>query len=63
LVSSQPKAVILVHGGYVDGSGWESVYQIPRKDGYDVGVVQNAIISLTGDVAVAKLIEKAAQAR
>ena len=47
----------------MDGSGWESVYQIPRKDGYDVGVVQNAIISLTGDVAVAKLIEKAAQAR
>ena len=59
MVSSQPKAVILVHGGYVDGSGWESVYQILRKDGYDVGVVQNPTISLTGDVAATRAVIEA----
>lgn len=44
-------AIVLVHGGFVDGSGWEGVYQALRKDGYDVGVVQNPTDSLAGDVA------------
>ena len=35
------KSVVLVHGGFVDGSGWEGVYQRLRKDGYDVTIVQN----------------------
>ena len=35
------KNVVLVHGGFVDGSGWEGVYQILKKDGYNVSVVQN----------------------
>jgi len=43
----------------VDGSGWESVYQILRKDGYDVGVVQNPTISLTGDVAATRAVIEA----
>ena len=34
-------AVVLVHGGFVDGSGWEDVYKILTKDGYNVSVVQN----------------------
>jgi pimeloyl-ACP methyl ester carboxylesterase len=48
------KSIVLVHGGFVDGSGWEGVYQILKKDGFDVIVVQNPTISLAGDVAVTK---------
>ena len=44
-------AVVLVHGGFVDGSGWEGVYQILKEDGYAVSIVQNPTISLAGDVA------------
>jgi pimeloyl-ACP methyl ester carboxylesterase len=46
--------IVLVHGGFVDGSGWESVYQILKEDGYNVSVVQNPTISFEGDVAVTK---------
>jgi pimeloyl-ACP methyl ester carboxylesterase len=48
--------IVLVHGGFVDGSGWESVYRLLRKDGYNVAIVQNPTISLSGDVAATKLI-------
>lgn len=48
--------VVLVHGGFVDGSGWAGVYNILKRDGFNVSVVQNATISLAGDVAAAKLI-------
>jgi pimeloyl-ACP methyl ester carboxylesterase len=44
--------IVLVHGGFVDGSGWEGVYQILKKDGYNVSIVQNPTISLEDDVAV-----------
>jgi pimeloyl-ACP methyl ester carboxylesterase len=50
------KTVVLVHGGFVDGSGWQGVYDILRKDGYDVSVVQNPTLSLEGDVAATKRI-------
>lgn len=43
--------VVLVHGGFVDGSGWEGVYRILRNDGYAVSVVQIPTISLADDVA------------
>ena len=46
--------VVLVHGGFVDGSGWEGVYRILKKDGFTVTVVQNPTISLAGDVAVTR---------
>ena len=46
--------IVLVHGGFVDGSGWEGVYQILRKDGYNVAIVQNPTISLAGDVAATR---------
>ena len=46
------KSVVLVHGGFVDGSGWEGVYKLLRKDGFNVSVVQNPTISLQEDVAV-----------
>lgn len=53
--SSQPaKSVVLVHGGFVDGSGWEGVYRILKKDGYDVTIVQNPTTSLADDVAVTR---------
>jgi pimeloyl-ACP methyl ester carboxylesterase len=48
------KNVVLVHGGFVDGSGWQGVYDTLKKDGYAVSVVQNPTISLADDVAVTK---------
>jgi pimeloyl-ACP methyl ester carboxylesterase len=50
------KNVVLVHGGFVDGSGWEGVYDILKRDGYTVSVVQNPTISLADDVAATKRI-------
>src|SRR3984893_5155509 len=48
------KNIVLVHGGLVDGSGWEGVYNLLKKDGYTVTIVQNPTISLADDVAVTK---------
>src|SRR6478609_9283106 len=50
------KNIVLVHGGFVDGSGWEGVYSLLKKDGYNVAIVQNPTISLAGDVAATKLV-------
>ncbi len=52
--SAPVKNVVLVHGGFVDGSGWEAVYKILKKNGYTVAIVQNPTISLPDDVAVTK---------
>ena len=49
-------SIVLVHGGFVDGSGWEGVYNILKKDGYSVGVVQNATKSHADDVATTKQV-------
>ena len=46
--------VVLVHGGFVDGSGWEGVYNALKKSGYAVTIVQNATTSLADDVATTK---------
>src|SRR5579864_1093109 len=48
------KNIVIVHGGLVDGSGWEGVYNVLKKDGYAVTIVQNPTISLADDVAVTK---------
>src|SRR5712672_3171988 len=48
------KNIVLVHGGFVDGAGWEGVYKLLKRDGYSVSVVQNPTISLEDDVAVTK---------
>jgi pimeloyl-ACP methyl ester carboxylesterase len=48
--------VVLIHGGFVDGSGWEDVYKILKKDGYKVSIVQNPTSSLADDVAATKRI-------
>jgi pimeloyl-ACP methyl ester carboxylesterase len=48
--------VVLVHGGFVDGSGWQAVYDRLTADGYRVSIVQNPTLSLEGDAAAARLI-------
>jgi pimeloyl-ACP methyl ester carboxylesterase len=48
--------VVLVHGGFVDGSGWQGVYNLLRKDGYSVSIVQNPTLSLEGDVAATRRV-------
>jgi pimeloyl-ACP methyl ester carboxylesterase len=52
--STVVKNIVLVHGGFVDGSGWEGVYKALKKDGYTVSIVQNPTVSLADDVAVTK---------
>jgi pimeloyl-ACP methyl ester carboxylesterase len=53
---SEVRNVVLVHGGFVDGSGWQGVYDLLTQDGYHVAVVQNPTLSLAGDAAAARLI-------
>ena len=48
--------IVLIHGGFVDGSGWEGVYNILKKDGHNVAVVQNPTTSLADDVAFTKRV-------
>ena len=48
--------IVLIHGGFVDGSGWQGVYDILKKDGYNVTVVQNPTTSLADDVAFTKRV-------
>jgi pimeloyl-ACP methyl ester carboxylesterase len=48
--------IVLVHGGFVDGAGWRGVYDILRKGGFNVSIVQNPTISLAGDVSATQLI-------
>ena len=52
--SADVKNVVLVHGGFVDGSGWQGVYKALKKSGYAVTIVQNPTFSLADDVAVTK---------
>jgi pimeloyl-ACP methyl ester carboxylesterase len=56
ITRSERPAVVLVHGGFVDGSGWEGVYQLLKRKGFDVSIVQNPTTSLADDVAATKRI-------
>jgi pimeloyl-ACP methyl ester carboxylesterase len=49
-------SIVLVHGGFVDGSGWLGVYNILKQKGFDVSVVQNPTISLAGDAAATRIV-------
>src|SRR6185295_19347993 len=49
-------SIVLVHGGFVDGSGWQGVYDILEKGGHRVAVVQNPTTSLADDVAFTKRV-------
>jgi len=61
-MSNKPvKSVVLVHGGFVDGSGWEGVYKALTKDGYEVSIVQNPTTSLADDVAATRRAIAAAE--
>jgi len=53
-IASKPIQIVLVHGGFVDGSGWAGIHRILRRDGYEVSVVQNPTLSLADDVAVTR---------
>jgi hypothetical protein len=57
------KNIVLVHGGFVDGSGWQGVYKILKKNGYNLTIVQNPTISLKDDVAlpIARLTHRMGQ--
>ena len=48
--------IVLVHGGFVDGSGWEAVYRSLKKDGFTVSIVQNPTISLADDVQATRRV-------
>ena len=48
------KNVVLVHGGFVDGSGWQPIYKILTGEGFNVRIVQNPTLTLADDVAVTK---------
>ena len=54
--SASPATIVLVHGGFVDGAGWEGVYNILKKDGYNVSIVQNPTTSLAEDVAATRQV-------
>ena len=49
-------SVVLVHGGFVDGSGWKGVYRVLQRGGYAVSVVQNPTVSLSDDVAATRRV-------
>lgn len=51
--SSPIKNIVIVHGAFADASGWEDVYKILKKDGYNVTLVQNPLTSLNDDVQAA----------
>ena len=48
--------IVLVHGGFVDGSGWQGVYDALKADGYTVAVVQNPTLSLDGDATATRRV-------
>src|SRR5438093_5222885 len=53
-LAQQRPTIVLVHGGFVDGSGWEGVFKRLRKNGYTVTIVQNPTTSLSDDVAATR---------
>ena len=50
------KNIVLVHGAWVDASGWKSVYEILTKDGFNVSMVQEPETSFADDVVATKRI-------
>jgi pimeloyl-ACP methyl ester carboxylesterase len=54
--ASPVKNIVLVHGAWVDGSGWKPVYDILTKDGYTVTLVQEPLTSFAEDVRATKRV-------
>jgi pimeloyl-ACP methyl ester carboxylesterase len=61
VAADKPVSIVLVHGAFVDGSGWRAVFDTLTNDGYEVLVVQNPTISLSGDVAATERVVAAAK--
>ena len=55
-MSTNRPTVVLIHGGFVDGSGWRGVYDRLRAQGHSVRIVQNPTASLADDVAVTRRV-------
>jgi len=55
-MSTGPATIVLVYGGFVDGSGWQAVYDLLKADGYSVRIVQNPTLSLEGDAAATRWV-------
>ncbi|MFE9692752.1 alpha/beta hydrolase [Micromonospora sp. NPDC005806] len=55
-MNNTARNVVLVHGGFVDGSGWQRVYHLLRQEGYHIRVVQNPTLSLDGDATATRRI-------
>jgi pimeloyl-ACP methyl ester carboxylesterase len=55
-MNASAPSIVLVHGGFVDGSGWEGVYRLLKQDGLDVAIVQNPTSSLADDVAFTRRV-------
>jgi pimeloyl-ACP methyl ester carboxylesterase len=55
-MTTNPRNVVLVHGGFVDGSGWEQVYNLLKQDGFTVSIVQNPTLSLAGDAETTRRV-------
>ena len=53
---SEVRNITLVHGGFVDGSGWEGVYRLLKQEGFNVSVVQNPTLSLHDDASVTRRV-------
>jgi pimeloyl-ACP methyl ester carboxylesterase len=56
LAAAAAVSIVLVHGAFADGSGWQGVYKILKADGYEVSIVQEPNLSLEGDVAATNLV-------
>jgi pimeloyl-ACP methyl ester carboxylesterase len=56
MVTDTVRNVVLVHGGFVDGSGWQGVYESLTRDGFRVSIVQNPTLSLEGDAAATRWV-------
>lgn len=53
-MSTTSVSIVLVHGAFVDGSGWRDVYDILKKNGYSISIAQHPTVSLNDDVAIVK---------
>jgi pimeloyl-ACP methyl ester carboxylesterase len=53
---SEARNIVLVHGGFVDGSGWEGVYRLLKQEGFKVSVVQNPTLTLQDDANVTRRV-------
>jgi pimeloyl-ACP methyl ester carboxylesterase len=54
LAAEKPVSIVLVHGAFVDASGWRPVYDLLEKKGFEVLIVQNPTITLEGDATAAR---------